>query len=281
LILVTNDDGFESLGLQAAVRVALRLGEPLVVAPSTQQTGMGRGFSRTNGVAVHRRAMQVDGRTIDGYAVDGAPALAVTFAILELAPRAPAIAISGINYGENLGNLVTASGTVGAALEAADLGVPAVAMSLETPQEYHYSTSGLDFRASEHFAGIAARMLLRGGLPQDVDALNVNVPSDATPNTPWRVTRVSRSAYYYALPSLGARLGESVDLLYESRVDRDILERDSDIWAVRVDRVVSVSPISLDITSRTDLHALQDLLREMARRNGATDSGRELAESDG
>lgn len=266
LVLVTNDDGFESLGLVAAVRVALQLGEPLVVAPSTQQTGMGRGFSRTNGVAVHRRVMRVDGREVHGYAVDGAPAMAVALGVLELAPRTPAVALCGINYGENLGNLLTASGTVGAALEAANLGVPAAAVSLETPKEYHYSVNGdLDFSAAAHFAELTARLLLSGPMPRDVDALNVNVPSDATRDTPWRITRVSRCSYYHALPSLQGRLGESVDLEYESRVDRDILERDSDIWAVRVDRIVSISPISLDITSRTDLSSLRRLSEEAAR----------------
>jgi len=128
LILVTNDDGIASPGLQAAVRAAASLGEPFVVAPQRQWSGAGRSIPSGSGREVHPYPFELDGREVTAYQVDGTPAMAVTRALLELVPRLPALLISGINYGENLGSDVTISGTVGAALQGAVLGVPALAV---------------------------------------------------------------------------------------------------------------------------------------------------------
>src|SRR4030067_821485 len=109
---------------------------------------------------------------IDSRGVGGAAAAA-----------APALCGSGINYGENVGTGITASGTVGAALEAAALGVPALAVSLEVAQEYHLTYSeDVDFSAAAFFTGYFARLLLDKKFPEDAHVLKVDVPSDATPS---------------------------------------------------------------------------------------------------
>jgi 5'-nucleotidase len=151
---------------------------------------------------------------------------------------------------------------VGAALEAADEGVPALAVSLETDRKYHYDHSeDVDFSAATHFTHeFAGRMLLRH-MPTDVDLLKLDVPSDATPGTPWRVTRVARQRYFRALPSGRRYLGERRRLGYDMVIDYATLEPDSDIRAVLVDRVISVTPLSLDMTSRVALQQLDRLLR--------------------
>jgi len=262
LILVTCDDGIESPGLRAAVRAVLPLGEVLVSASCEQQTGAGRSLPSFNDGAIHKIDYEVDGQPVAAYALHGSPAQAVLYAVIELVPRRPAICVSGINFGENVGSGVTGSGTVGAALEAADEGLPALAVSLETERKYHYNHSeDVDFGAGTHFTRLFASKLLAQSMPFDVDVLKVDIPSEATPQTPWRMTRVSRQRYFRALPSGRRHLAEKRRLGYDMVLDYDTLEPDSDIHAIQIDRVVSVTPLSLDITSRVDLGELQSQLR--------------------
>ena len=203
-------------------------------------------------------ALHVDGQTVPAYAIYGSPAQAVLYALVELVPRCPDLCLSGINFGENVGSAVTGSGTVGAALEAADEGIPALAISLETDSQYYYHHSeDVDFATAAHFAHyFAARMLARQMLP-DVHVLKIDVPCDAGPDTPWRITRLSRQRYFRALPSGRRYLAEKRRLGYETVIDLASLEPDSDVRALAVDRVVAVTPL----TSRVRFDDLDGILR--------------------
>lgn len=267
LILVTNDDGIQSPGLLAVVEAVCDLGDIIVAAPQRQYSNAGRSHPpsalRDDSAEVVR--LPVKCPNVRAYALDSSPAQTVLRALVNLVPRLPDLAISGINYGENMGTGVTVSGTVGAALEAASAGVPALAVSLQTPHEFHFNASGkVDFSVAAAFARRFARMVLRGGLPFDVDVLKIDVPDTARLDTPWRLTRVSRQSYYVAtrerrLSNDGTQLTN-----YVIEIDWDTLEPDSDIYALTVDRVVSVSPLSIDLTSRVDLSVLT---AELKRRN--------------
>jgi 5'-nucleotidase len=262
LILVTCDDGIESPGLRAAVRAVLPLGEVIVTAPCEQQSGAGRSLSTSNDGAIHEIFYQVDGQAVPAYAIYGSPAQAVLYALVELVPRKPALCVSGINFGENVGSNVTSSGTVGAAMEAANEGVLSLATSLETDKQYHYNHSeDVDFSAAVHFARFFAAQMLSRQLPADVDLLKLEVPCNATFETPWRVTRLSRQRYFQMLPSGRRYLGEKRRLDYEMVVDHATLEPDSDIQALLVDRIIAITPLSLDLTSRVAFDKLEALLR--------------------
>jgi len=262
LIVVTNDDGIASPGLRAAVQAALPLGELLVVAPDRQWSGAGRSMPQGPEGRISRYPLEVDGQPVTAYQVDASPASVVLHALLELIPRRPALLISGINYGENLGTDVTISGTVGAALQGAALGIPALAASLQTPKETHTNPSdSVDFTAAIHFTRLFARRLLTASLPFDVDLLKLDVPSDATPETPWRLTRVSRHVYFVPVPPQRTSLAEPARIDYAPLAHPERTEPDSDIYALAVDRVVSVAPLSLDLTSRTDPGEMEALLR--------------------
>jgi 5'-nucleotidase len=268
LILVTCDDGIESPGLKAAVRAVLNLGDVIVSAPCEQQTGAGRSLPTFNDGAIHEIDYPVDNQKVPAYAVHGSPAQAVLYALVELVDRKPALCISGINFGENVGSGVTGSGTVGAAMEAADEGVPSLAISLETDIQYYYSHSEeIDFSAASHFARYFAIQMLTHQMPADVDLLKVDIPCDASPETLWRVTRLSRQRYFQALPSGRRYLAEKRRLGYEIAVDHATLEPNSDVHAVLVDRVVSVTPLSLDLTSRVSFAELESLLSSMTGRD--------------
>ena len=266
LILLTNDDGILSPGLAAAAEAVHDLGELLIIAPATQQTGMGRATPAIAGGSITEETVHGGSRDLPAYAVAGSPAQAVIYGGMVLAPRHPDLVISGINYGENPGTCVTASGTVGAALQAAEMGIPGLAMSLETAKAYHYEHgSEVDWSAARHYTHYFAQALLSKQLAFDVHVLKVDVPGNATPQTPWRITRLSRQPYYTMYRAEEQPKDEAlVRLDYDVLIHWDSLEKDSDIYAFAHDRVVSVTPLSLDLTSRTNLSQLDRVLRSVA-----------------
>lgn len=246
LIIITNDDGIQSPGLRAVVRAVMYLGDILVVAPREQQTSMGRAFyGKGNARPV---VYTVNHRRIRAYAVPTSPAVTVRHAIMLIAERPPDLLISGINYGENIGSGITISGTVGAALEAAALGYPAIAASISTPLELHRTHSrAVNFAVAAHFVREWAKHVLERGMPRGVDVLNINIPRGATESTPWRWTRVSRSNYFFDKVKVTSR-GKRFEG-YELVADRSSVEPDSDIRAILDEQIVSVSPLTIDLTA--------------------------------
>lgn len=261
LILFTNDDGIRSPGLWALVEAFSDLGELLVVAPREQQSGMGRSLPNTSEGRIHEQKMNINGHEHTVYAVDGTPAQAVQHGVLELADRLPSLVVSGCNYGENVGNGVTISGTVGAALEAASLSIPALAVSLQTPHELHLSySSDVDFSTAAYFAHYFGEWLMTHHCPDDVEVLKLEVPSTATRETPWRVTRLSRRRVYWPTRPERIALSDVGRMGYHFHADAAKAEPDSDVYVVLHEKLVSVTPLSLDMTSRTDLFRLRQFL---------------------
>jgi 5'-nucleotidase len=211
----------------------------------------------TDGI-IRSQVMQVNGKEWTVYAVGGTPAQVILHAVLEILPIKPDLVVSGINYGENVGTGITASGTVGAALEAASLGIPALAISLEVEEGLHLSYSNeVDFSTAAHFASLFGRILLERPMPPDVDVLKVDVPSDATPDTPWQITRLSRVLYYEPLAPTRDSWDQPGRVQYRLRGDPNQDSVDTDVYAVRAKRSVSVTPLSLDMTSRVDLEEFE------------------------
>lgn len=261
-ILLTNDDGIQSPGLWAAAEALSELGFVHVVAPGDQFSGAGRSMPvHTDGI-IHERSLRVNDKNWKVFAVGGTPAQAVQHAVFEILPTPPALVVSGINYGENLGIGITISGTVGAALEAAALGFPALAISFETERQFHLSYSEhVDFQAAGYFTAYFGRMLLEKKLPPDVDVLKVDVPSDADRHTPWQLTRLSRVPYYEPIPPNRKSKDQPGKVGYRVSGDPRESPQDSDVYAVRVKRVVSVTPLSLDLTSRVELNEIEQHFR--------------------
>lgn len=264
LILLTNDDGIRSPGLWAAAEALSAVGYVTVAAPREQSTGTGRSMPITSDGAIHEEQVTVGGKTWKVYAVGGTPAQAVQHAIFELTPRKPDLIVAGINYGENLTTGISISGTVGAALEGAAFGIPALAVSQETDSSYFLSYSeAIDFRVAAHFTAYFARLCLEWeGMP-DVNVLDINIPLGATPQTPWRITRLSHRKYYVPIAPKRERLDQPGSVSYQVRMPESP-EEDSDVHALRIDRVVSVTPLSLDLTSRVDPQDLTLRLQRLA-----------------
>jgi len=250
LILITNDDGINSPGLHAAAAVVADLGELLIMAPSRQQTGAGRSYPANVDHTIHNITLSLDGRDYPAYTADVSPAQAVLLAVKQLTPRPIDLCISGINYGENIGSGVTISGTVGAAIDAACSNIPAIAVSLETPKELHHSLSpDIDFSVAAHFARHFAQEVLVKGLPRGVDLLKVDVPDTATPETPWRMASISRQRYYDLVHGPRDEPHDPDDIDYRINLIRELVEPESDVYAFAIDRLVAVSPMTVDLTA--------------------------------
>src|SRR5438045_2764053 len=162
-ILVTNDDGYRSAGIHALAAALGELGEVTIVAPTTEASAIGHALTL-------RRPLRLEAIDDRVFAVDGTPTDCVNVAVTHVFNGLPDLVVSGINKGWNLGDDITYSGTVAGALEAALLGIPALAVSLKsTRAEY-------EFGPAARAAAAIAEAMLRRPLPSRT-FLNVNVPA--------------------------------------------------------------------------------------------------------
>lgn len=262
-ILLTNDDGIQSPGIWAAAEALSSLGFVTVAAPRDQASSTGRSLLLTSDGRIHSTTLRIGQQDWKVYAVGGTPAQTVLHAVLEIMESPPDLIVSGINYGENVGDGITISGTVGAAMEGASMGIPSLAVSLQLIEETYLSYSTrVDFSTAAHFTRLFAGLMLRKKMLPDVDLLKVEVPATATPETPWHITRLARHRYFR--PAIERKGGweESGSIGYAIDAGPEHIARDSDIYALVYDKVVSVTPLSLDMTSRVDLRSLEDLMRD-------------------
>lgn len=261
-ILLTNDDGIRSPGLWAAASELSKIGYVTVAAPREQSSGMGRSLPSTSDGTIHKEKVQVNGQEWDVYAVGGSPAQAVLHGVLEIVPHKPDLIVSGINYGENVGLGITISGTVGAAMEGANLGFPALAISLETDPHYHLSHSeDIDFTTAGYFTAYFARILLEKKQFDEVDVLKVEVPRHATPETEWEVSRLSRLRYYVPTPSKRTSWDEPGPIGYAHDNNLPHEKEGTDVYVLRTKKKVAVTPINLDMTARVDFGKFEKHLR--------------------
>jgi 5'-nucleotidase len=261
-ILLTNDDGILSPGLWAAAGALSQLGFVTVTAPREQSSGTGRSLPSTSDGIIEEQRVAVNGQEWTVFSVGGTPAQTVLHGVLEVMKKKPDLVVSGINYGENVASGITISGTVGAAMEGASLGIPSIAVSLEAEPKYHLSYSEeLSFVVAAEFTVRIARLLLEKRMPPDVDLLKVDVPADATVDTPWQLTRVSRQRYYQPVAPIRQSWAERGIMNYREAGELEQEAEDTDVYVLRKKRMVSVTPLSLDFTSRVDFAELDRLMR--------------------
>jgi 5'-nucleotidase len=234
LLLVSNDDGIHSLGLAALVAAMSTVGEVVVVAPDREQSAC------SHALTLHR-PLRIDQIGERRYVVDGTPTDCVNLAINGIMPRRPALVVSGINKGANLGDDVTYSGTVSAAMEGTLLGVPSIAVSLIGRHDFA-------FDAAAEFARRLATWVLTVGLPPDT-LLNVNVPQLQDGAAPRGVerTRMGRRRYGDAIVEKVDPRGRKYYWIGGEELDF-VEEEGTDFYAVR-QGLISVTPIHLDLTN--------------------------------
>lgn len=250
-ILITNDDGVNSSGIIAAKNAVKELGDINIVAPATQQSGIGHALTLFEPIRVTSSTMR-DGS--GAYSVSGTPTDAVIIGIYEIMKERPDLLISGINIGENLGMAeLTTSGTVGAAMEAAVHGVPAISISLQVTQDdikFHDGHVDLDFEFAQKVLRKVSNRILQKGLPDGVDFLNVNIPSHPETHK-IKLTRLGKKMYSIHIQK---RLDPRGREYYW--IDGDpsgVDEEGTDVFTLRNDRCPTITPLSLDSTSNIDL----------------------------
>ena len=231
-ILVTNDDGITSPGLHALARGMRTLGDVWVVAPDRERGAVGHALTLHKPLRISRIARQT-------FSVNGTPSDCVNLAIKQLLTAPPALVISGINRGLNLGDDVTYSGTVSAAFEGTILGVPSIAVSQEAEHHYRYQVGVV-------YAIRVAKAVLRYGLPEET-LLNVNIPDcPLRLITGVRVTSLSRRRFEDPIVEKVDPRGRKYYWIAGTRVSWE-RQKDSDHEAIRR-RLVSITPLHLDLT---------------------------------
>lgn len=250
LILVTNDDGISAPGLHMLIRYMSGLGEVVVVAPDSPQSGMGHAITLDSTLYSRKvdLSRELGDQAPEAYSCSGTPADCVKLALQELLPRRPDLCVSGINHGSNASINVIYSGTMSAAIEAGIEGVPAIGFSL---CDYAWEA---DFRPAENAVRQIAHEALRHGMPAGV-VLNVNIP--ATGEVPLRGIRICRQARANWKERFDKRTSPSGQDYYWLTGEFELLDKgeDTDEWALS-QGYVSVVPTQFDLTAH---HAIQDL----------------------
>ena len=232
LILVTNDDGVHAPGLAALAEALDDLGEVWVVAPEREQSACGHALTLHRPVRVHQVAER-------RFAVNGTPSDCVNLGVLGFLPERPALVASGINHGSNLGDDVTYSGTVSAAMEGTLLRVPSIAISM---------LEGGDLAAAGRAARLVAMRTLVEGLPPKT-LLNVNVPVK-TPRG-LRFTRLGHRVYSEKVVEQVDPRGRTHYWLGAGPPEWEALDG-TDMGAVH-EGFVAVTPVHLDLTNHRGL----------------------------
>ena len=246
LILVTNDDGINAPGNRTLISVVKNIGDVIVVAPDSPQSGMGHAITINS--TLHSSKITPKNSEIIEYSCSGTPADCVKLAINELMPRKPDLCVSGINHGSNSSINVIYSGTMSAAIEAGIEGVPAIGFSL---LDYSWNA---DFSQSKDFIRKITLNALNNGIPKGV-VLNVNIP--AVKKSDIKGVKICRQAKAYWVEEFDKRknpLGQEYYWLTGKFVNKDQGE-DTDEWALK-NNYISIVPVEFDLTAH---HAIQGL----------------------
>jgi 5'-nucleotidase len=244
-ILLTNDDGIYAKGIEVLHEHFSKDHDVIVVAPETEQSAVGHAITLTDPLRV--KSINRNGAFF-GYAVKGTPADCVKLALNELMNPPPDLVVSGINLGANVGINVIYSGTVSAATEGTILGVPAIAVSINTFRDP-------DFGPAARFARLLVRQVKEHGLPPHT-SLNVNVP--AISESKIRGVRVTRQGVTRFVEKFDRRIDPRENVYYWQCGSTPPLEEDGDTDASALaDDCISITPIHHDLTNYDFLESLR------------------------
>ncbi|MCF4100867.1 5'/3'-nucleotidase SurE [Gillisia sp. M10.2A] len=247
LILVTNDDGITAPGIRALIEVMKELGEVIVVAPDSPQSGMGHAITLNDTLFCDELKLTETDKHKE-YSCSGTPADCVKIATQEILHRKPDLCVSGINHGSNSSINVIYSGTMSAAVEAGIEGIPAIGFSLND-----YSLHA-DFEPSKAYIKSITQHVIKNGLPKGV-VLNVNIPKLTEAEIKGvKICRQAKARWEEEFDKRTSPQGRDYYWLTGEFINEDHGE-DTDEWAL-AHNYISVVPIQFDLTAH---HFIQDL----------------------
>ncbi|HUH51553.1 MAG TPA: 5'/3'-nucleotidase SurE [Flavobacterium sp.] len=241
LILVTNDDGITAPGMRALIAVAEELGDVIVVAPDSPQSGKGHAITVNNTLYINKISDTE-------YSCSGTPVDCVKIAVHEIFKKKPDLCVSGINHGSNSSINVIYSGTMSAAVEAGIEGIPAIGFSL-ADFSWH-----ADFEPTKAYVRQVIETVLENKLPEGV-VLNVNFPKTEDGNfNGIKICRQANARWIERFDKRQTPYGKDYYWLTGEFINYDKGE-DTDEWALN-NGYVSVVPVQFDLTAH---HAIQTL----------------------
>ena len=248
LILVTNDDGITAPGIRYLIQIMKELGEVVVVAPDSPQSG--KGHAVTLDATMYCDQVLSNNSNIREYACSGTPADCVKIAKHEvLNGRIPNLCVSGINHGSNASINVIYSGTMSAAIEAATEGIPAIGFSL---LDHSWNA---DFSQARNYIKRIAQKVLENGLPKGT-VLNVNIPNLQEENIKGiKICRQARSRWIEKFDKRINPQGRVYYWMTGTFVNED-QGNDTDQWALE-NGYISIVPIQFDLTAHQNIQELK------------------------
>jgi len=247
-ILLTNDDGIFAPGIRALTHELCKIGNVTVLAPDREQSATGHAITVHHPLRVQEMEFG-DGSCAKAYSVDGTPSDCVKLGAEVVLKKKPALVVSGINRGPNLGTDVLYSGTVSAALEGVILGIPSIAVSLATVEE-------ADYAFAAKFTRIASINIVTRGLPPDT-LLNINIPSlEEKDIAGVQITRLGIRRYKDVFDRRTDPRGKVYYWLAGEVIDLDE-DPDTDTVAIR-NNLISVTPIHFDLTKYALIQELEN-----------------------
>ena len=240
-ILVSNDDGIHSEGISALARALEEVAEVWVVAPDREQSAVAHALS----MGRRLRWKRVKALGARFFAVNGTPTDCILLGAGKILPERPRLIVSGINKGETLGEDISYSGTVSAAIEGTILGIPSFAISLVGRRDF-------DFTGAASFAVRLARNLLRQGLPRNT-LLNVNVPGGKKPRS-YKITRMGKRIYGDSVQEKLDAWGKKYYMIGGN--DPGYADTEESDFRAIADNFISITPLHLDWTNYASFETL-------------------------
>ena len=237
LILISNDDGIQALGINQLIEAVRPLGEIVVVAPDGARSGMSSAI--TSAVPIRVSLIKKE-ENLTVWACTGTPVDCVKIGINELTDRKPDLVLSGINHGSNAAVCVIYSGTVGATLEGCIFGIPSLAVSLTD------HASDADFSQAVKYAKSVAERVLKEGLPEGI-CLNLNIP-----NVPevkgLKVCTQTKGYWSKEFMESKDAAGKPVYWLTGEFLNQECHNQECDEWALS-QGFAALTPIQVDMTA--------------------------------
>ncbi|CAI8309102.1 MAG: 5'-nucleotidase SurE [Owenweeksia sp. TMED14] len=250
LILITNDDGISSPGIRMLINQMNSLGDVVVVAPNSPQSGMGHAITINDSLRCD--IISIDSGSQKEYSCSGTPVDCIKLGVHEILDRKPDLIVSGVNHGSNASVNVIYSGTMAAAIEGSMQGVPSIGFSL---LDYSWEA---DFTEAEEYVLEIASKVLKNGLPNGI-CLNVNIPKMS--NKKCNGIKICRQTIGKWIEDFDKRIdpnGKSYYWMTGAFKDQDGSDQ-SDIWALN-EKYVSIVPVKFDLTAHESLIDITKIL---------------------